>query len=409
MIKMEEKSLRITGTNTTFFNRITKTLTKMLIPTKIGINGMLITIKRNSLMKAYENYKKDTENYNKEELEKKYDEAYTVYLEALDKYVMDSIYKKVRNNTATDFEKDALSRYYEVTSLKEKEYMDYKYRKQKYLLELDKESIENSAKEKVQEKYKKFYIDKMDSLYKSILKNYSIKLADTTNIYDSSKEWIYVKIFYTLEEYIQNILTLKMEIGQKEEFKDIVNDYEKFESYTVGKLDTRDNIEKNMILLGISRKLFTHSIPLIVAEQCYEKLLKDARVLVQDTKMAAKREKAYNMLINLIEDYNIRLLSTKVYWENMKERDNYKKFWDKYKEISKLKDVDFDQYIKQKEILFIKNDMKKIENSKMDYSKINTYYKRKLIDYGAIRELKNSYKSTGKYSGTINIENRVVA
>lgn len=406
---MEEKSLRITGTNTTFFNRITKTLTKMLIPTKIGINGMLITIKRNSLMKAYENYKKDTENYNKEELEKKYDEAYTVYLEALDKYVMDSIYKKVRNNTATDFEKDALSRYYEVTSLKEKEYMDYKYRKQKYLLELDKESIENSAKEKVQEKYKKFYIDKMDTLYKSILKNYSIKLADTTNIYDSSKEWIYVKIFYTLEEYIQNILTLKMEIGQKEEFKDIVNDYEKFESYTVGKLDTRDNIEKNMILLGISRKLFTHSIPLIVAEQCYEKLLKDARVLVQDTKMAAKREKAYNMLINLIEDYNIRLLSTKVYWENMKERDNYKKFWDKYKEISKLKDIDFDQYIKQKEILFIKNDMKKIENSKMDYSKINTYYKRKLIDYGAIRELKNSYKSTGKYSGTINIENRVVA
>ena len=406
---MEEKSLRITGTNTTFFNRITKTLTKMLIPTKIGINGMLITIKRNSLMKAYENYKKDTENYDKEELEKKYDEAYTVYLEALDKYVMDSIYKKVKNNTATDFEKDALSRYYEVTSLKEKEYMDYKYRKQKYLLELDKESIENSAKEKVQEKYKKFYIDKMDTLYKSILKNYSIKLADTTNIYDSSKEWIYVKIFYTLEEYIQNILTLKMEIGQKEEFKDIVNDYEKFESYTVGKLDTRDNIEKNMILLGISRKLFTHSIPLIVAEQCYEKLLKDARVLVQDTKMAAKREKAYNMLINLIEDYNIRLLSTKVYWENMKERDNYKKFWDKYKEISKLKDIDFDQYIKQKEILFIKNDMKKIENSKMDYSKINTYYKRKLIDYGAIRELKNSYKSTGKYSGTINIENRVVA
>ena len=406
---MEEKSLRITGTNTTFFNKITKTLTKMLIPTKIGINGMLITMKRNSLIKAYENYIKDTEDYNKEELEKKYDEAYTVYLEALDKYVMDSIYKKVKNNTATEFEKDALSRYYEVTSLKEKEYMDYKYRKQKYLLELDKESVDTSAKEKLQEKYNKFYIDKMDSLYKSILKNYSIKLADTTNIYDSSKEWIYTKIFYTLEEYIQNILTLKMNIGQKDEFKDIVDDYERFESYTVGKLDTRDNIEKNMILLGISRKLFTHSIPLIVAEHCYEKLLKDARILVQDTKMAAKREKAYSMLINLIEDYNVRLLSTKVYWENMKERDNYKKFWDKYKQISKLKDTDFVEYIKQKEVLFIKNDMKKIENSKVDYSKIITYYKRKLVDYGAIRELKNGYKSVGKYTGTINKENRVVA
>ena len=406
---MEEKSLRITGANTTFFSKITKTITKMLIPTKIGINGMLISIKRNSLIKAYDNYKKETEEENKEELEKKYDSAYTLYLESLDKYVMDSIYKKVKNNTASEFEKDALSRYYEVTSLKEKEYMDYKYRKQKYLLELDKESVDVSAKEKVQEKYNKFYVDKMDALYKAILKNYSIKLADTTNIYDSSKEWIYVKIFYTLEEYIKNILPLKMEINPKNEFKDIIDDYERFESYTVGKLDTKDNIEKNMILLGISRKLFTHSIPLIVAEQCYEKLLKDARVLVQDTKMAAKREKAYAMLINLIEDYNIRLLSTKVYWNDMKERDNYRKYWDKYKEISKLKDVDFVEYMRQKEILFIKNDMKKLKNSKVDYSKIITYYRRKLIDYGAIRELKNDYKSIGKYTGTINKEDRVVA
>lgn len=407
---MEEKSLRITGANTTFFNKITKTLTKMLIPTKIGINGMLINIKRNALIKSYENYKKDTEDLNKDILEKKYDEAYTLYLEALDKYVLDSIYKKVKNNTATEFEKDALSRYYEVTSLKEKEYIDYKYRKQKYLLELDKESIEATGKEKLQEKYNKFYVDKMDILYKSILKNYSIKLADTTNIYDSSKEWIYVKIFYTLEEYIKNILTIKMKIEPKEEFSDIVDDYEKFDSYTVGKLDTKDNIEKNMILLGLSRKLFTHSIPLIVAEQCYEKLLKDARILVQDTKIATKRERAYTMLINLIEEYNKRLLSTKVYWQNPEERDNYKKYWDKYKEISKLKEVDYSEYVRQKEVLFIKKDIKKIKNSKVDYSKIITYYKRKLADYGAIKEIKNQYKSIrGKYTGTIKKEKKVVA
>ena len=93
----------------------------------------------------------------------------------------------------------------------------------------------------------------------------------------------------------------------------------KDETYTVGKLDTKDNIEKNVVLLGISRKLFTHSLPFIVATQCYEKLLKDARILVQDTKIATKRERAYSMLINLIEDYNIKLLSTKVYWENTKE------------------------------------------------------------------------------------------
>ena len=213
---MEEKSLRITGADKTFFNKITNTLTRILIPTKIGINGMLISVKRNSLLKAFENFISDNENYNKEELEKKYDSAYEGYLDSLDKYVMDSIYKKVRNETASEFEKNALSKYYEVTSLKENEYIEYKYRKQKYLIELDYEGIKISGKDRLIERYQEFYISKMDSLYKSILKNYSIKVADTTNIYDSTKEWIYVKIFHTLQEYIENILSLKTLINFNE-------------------------------------------------------------------------------------------------------------------------------------------------------------------------------------------------
>ena len=408
---MEERSLRITGADTGFFNKLTKTLTRMMIPTKIGINGMVITMKRNAMLKTYEAFSKENEDYNNDELEKKFDTAYTVYLEALDKHIMDSIYKKVKNGTASDFEKEALSKYYEVTSLKEKDFIDYKYRKQKYLIDLDWQGINANSKEKVKQKYISFYIYKMDSLYKSILKNYSIKLADTTNAYDSTKEWIYTKIFYTLEEYIQNILSLKVE-NFEDEFEGIKEEYERFQGFTVGKLDTRDNIEKNMILLGISRKLFTHSIPLIVAEQCYEKLLKDARILVQDTKIANKREKAYNMLINLIEDYNVRLLSTKVFWDDLSKRDEYKKFWDKYQKISKLKETDFIEYVKQKEILFIKDDLKKINNtdSKVDYSKLEIYYKRKLLDYGQIRELHNDYKSEGKYFGNIrNIVNKMSA
>ena len=396
---MEEKSLRITGTDKTFFNKITKTLTKMLIPTKIGINGMLISIKRNNLLKAYEGHQNSNENYNQKEAEAKYDTAYEGYLEALDKYVMDSIYKKVRNNTASDFEKEALAKYYEITSLKENEFVEYKNRKQKYLLELDNDGVQLSGKEKLIARYNTFYISKMDVLYKGILKNYSIKLADTTNTYEASKEWIYTKIFYTLEEYIQNILSLKIRIGEDNGIKDIIKEYENYESYTVGKLDTKDNIEKNVVLLSISRKLFTHSLPLIVAIQCYEKLLKDARSLVQDTKIATKRERAYSMLINLFEDYHVKLLSTKVYWENTKEREEFKALWSQYKEICKLKETNFIEYVRQKEILFIKNDMKKIkeDKTKTDYSKLIKYYKRKLIDYGAMRELKNAYISKGKY------------
>ncbi len=394
---MEERSLRITGADKNFFNKITTTLTKILTPTKIGINSMLISIRRNSLMKAYERYQDIEEDYDdKEELEDRYKSAYENYLEALDKYVMDSIYKKVKNDTASEFEKNALAKYYEVITLKENEYTEYKYRKQKYLIDLDYESVKVSGKEKVLERYKSFYSYRMDVLYKAILKNYSIKLADTTSRYDTTKDWIYTKIFLTLEDYVENILPLKIEAEEK--LEEVIPEYEKYEKYTIGKLDRRDNIEKNMILLGISRFLFTHSLPLIVAEQCYEKLLRDARMLVQDTKIATKREKAYSMLITLIEDYNLKLLSKKVYWEKPSEKDEYKKFWDKYKEISKLKEVDFVEYVKQKEILFIKDDLSKLrEENKIDYSKIKIYYKRKLIDYGAIKQLKDSYKSEGKY------------
>ncbi len=396
---MEERSLRITGTDKTFFNKLTTRLTKMLIPTRVGINSMLISMKRSSLLRAFDNLQKENnENYEKDELENKFDNTYTAYLEALDKYVLDSIYKKVKNGNATDFEKDALSRYYEVTSLKESEYVEYKNRKQKYLLELDHDSVVRNGKAKAIEKYQKFYISKMDVIYKAILKNYSIKLADFTDVYDVSKQWIYTKIFFTLEDYIENILALKIKNNDNGQYDELKEDYQKYEKYSVGKLDTRDTIEKNMVILGISRKLFTHSLPLVVAEQCYEKLVNDARTLVQDTKIAAKREKAYDMLINLIEDYNIKLLSTKVYWDSPLKREEYKKFWDKYKDISKKKETDFEEYIKQKEILFMKNDIKNIENVKIDFSKLIKYYKRKLVDYGAIKELRNSYKSmNGKF------------
>ena len=391
---MEERSLRVVATDKTFFNKLTNTLTKFLIPTQIGFNSLKISMKRNVLIKTYETLNAENAPVEKkEELEKRYDDAYTAYLEALDKYVLDTIYKKVKNETATQFESTALSQYYGIVQLKDREYNEYKYRKQKYLLELDNESVKNTAKEKVIEKYNRFYVSKQDSLYKGILKNYSIKLADSTNIYDSSKDWIYVKIFNTLEDYMKNILPLKI---SNPKLESVSKDYEKYEKFSVGKLDTRDNIEKNMILLGISRNLFTHSLPLVVAEQCYMKLLKDARCLVQDTKIAAKREKAYTMVLNLIEDYNIRLLSTKVYWDNSKEREEFKKFYEEYKQIEKLKEVDFIKYVKEKEILFIKTDLKKIRNDKTDYSRLIKYYKRKLVDYGLMKEIRKAKKQNVK-------------
>ena len=50
---MEGKSLRVYNTERTFFSKITNTITKLLIPTKVGINGVLISLKRNNLLKSY--------------------------------------------------------------------------------------------------------------------------------------------------------------------------------------------------------------------------------------------------------------------------------------------------------------------------------------------------------------------
>lgn len=52
---MEERSLRIYDSEKTFFSKITNTINKLFIPTKIGINGMLISIKRNNILKVYDN------------------------------------------------------------------------------------------------------------------------------------------------------------------------------------------------------------------------------------------------------------------------------------------------------------------------------------------------------------------
>ena len=152
-----------------------------------------------------------------------------------------------------------------------------------------------------------------------------------------------------------------------------------------------------MVLLAISRKLFTHSLPLIVAEQCYIKLLKDVRSLIVDTRVIKKQEKAYSLLIHLIEDYNIKLLSTKIYWDKPQDRDTYKEFWKKYQDIQHLKNEDYIEYQRQKEILFIKGDLKEVYKNENKYFKIINFYKNKLVALGAMKELKNTYISCGSY------------
>ena len=68
---MEERGLRVARTDGAFFSKISTTISKLLIPTKIGINGMLIAIKRNSVLKNYEACQKNEEPEKEEILQKR--------------------------------------------------------------------------------------------------------------------------------------------------------------------------------------------------------------------------------------------------------------------------------------------------------------------------------------------------
>lgn len=385
----EEKSLKVYDTRRTFFSKIGSTLGKILTPTKLGFNNLLVSMKRSSMIKNYKNMinaKQGKEEVN----EKKFEESYSLYLDSIDQLIIETIYKKVRMNTASDFEKEALSKYYNIIHLKENDEIEYKYKKQQYLLHLDYNDLKISGKEKQIAEYQTVYLYEMEQLYKALLKHYSIKLPE--KMLPAQKENLYNKLFETLEEYVTNIIPLK-KINDEE----LIKECSLFETYEVGKLDQVDILDKRMILLGISRKLFVHSLPLVVAERCYIKLLKDTRNLIVDTKIARKRENAYQLLLRMFEQYNQKLLAVKIYWNKNEEKIKYNQFAIKCKELENVrKEQGLHAYDVRKQILYIREDMKYLERYDDKYYRILQFYRGRLVKLGDMKELKNICK-TGNY------------
>ena len=388
---MEERSLKVVDSNKTFFGKLSKTLSKIIIPTKIGINGFVINLKRNNLLKAYEimNNSKTSDEEKKKVISSKYQEAYSLYLEAIDKHIMDTVYKKVKTNTASEFEKEAMGNYYKITTLKSTDYVEYKYQKQKYLIELDYESLKMNTKSKALERYKEFYLTQMDTFYKGILKNYSVKLAECSRRINTNVD-VYNKIFDVLSEYVSKILYIKMQDENSLIEEKIGNEIHRLDQFEIGELDAKDYIEKNMILLGISRQVFTHSLPLVAAEQCYNKLLNDTRKWIVRTTDEKLKMETYNLLLDLLEAYDIKLLSGKVYWEKIDEREKYKRFYAEYEKA---------ETSREKEILFLKREISILDSNK-ENKEIIQFYKNRLISYGAMKSLKNNCRTSTKFTKT---------
>lgn len=385
--QVQEKSLRVYDTKKTFFTKIGTTFSKIFAPTKIGFNNLLVGMKRNAMIRNYYNIEKFKEDEKKELAERKFEESYSLYLESIDQLIIETIYKKVKNDTATDFEKEALSKYYNVIHLKEVDETEYKYKKQQYLIALDYRALRETNKDKQLETFKPIYIKEMDRLYKALLKEYSIKISE--RLTPSEKEVIYEKIFYTLGEYVSDIIPMK-----KIEDKELIKECSLFETYEVGKLDQVDILDKNTILLGISRKLFVHSLPMIVAEKCYVKLLKDTRNLIVDTKILRKRQAAYQLLLRIMKQYAEKLLDLKIYWNDNDAKKEYGIFKAKRNNLEKEREkLGFQEFERREQILFIREDMKYLERYNDKYYRILKFYRSKLVELNDMKQVKNKCRT----------------
>ena len=98
--------------------------------------------------------------------------------------------------------------------------------------------------------------------------------------------------------------------------------------------------------------------------------------MIVKTKEKPKKDQIFDMYIEVVEDYNVRLLSTKVYWDKPEKREEYKEFWNKYKEIIKTENNKKREL--EKQILFLKNELKE-SNDKLFVKEI----KQKLVELGA--------------------------
>ena len=76
-----------------------------------------------------------------------------------------------------------------------------------YLLNLDYETVDNLNKPALSERYKFLYSSQMESLYKGLLKHYSIKLAD--NLTPGAKEDVFNKNLLYFRRIYRKYFTIK--------------------------------------------------------------------------------------------------------------------------------------------------------------------------------------------------------
>lgn len=272
--------------------------------------------------------------------------------------MMNKIYKRVKLEIATEYEKNILSEYYYILKLKEEHYEEYNYIKQKFLIDLDYENIESD--EKIFENFKITYEYIINKIYGNLL-----KLND--NKYETNRNEYILSVIeeYNNDKYVKFILKEKDIEPYVYDIKEDSNDIE------IASL----NKQKYKILLNIIDKLFV--------EQVNNEFIDYINGLI-----SKEKEK--------IESKNKRRISLKNKVEN-------KKIFVKIKEKKKMKKENNKSFIKIAFIaiaiiivLFLVFNLLTQKNKKLNIDGSNINFTYSSLDYKQIEEDQDEIKLESK-------------
>lgn len=388
---MPELQLKIAkNTDDGVFGKAISNFNKVLYSSGGGFYNIVINTKRNNIVKLFSNYKNATtiaDEGKRSQVTAKYEKAYENYINMLEKYLTEIVYNRVQKKVASLNESRMLSSYYEINALKGNEYTEYKNRRQLLLLDMDWATVLSTKNENFTKKYKEFYLYNEEQLYKASMRHYAVLLTDTKIENGDEK---YSKIYGLIENYIKSVLphVEKLDSRDKiiEAYKNLVT------SIDVYSKKKSDEIRRNKVLLEISRELFTYSLPMIAAEQCFLDLIQKTRIAIENSFIDAEQFELYQLLLDLLESYHGNVLSQKVYWETQKEREAHQKIWGELKESKKLERIDYDEYKRKREIIFLKDELKILKETKSKLDKLKIYYIDRIKQLHGLREFKNTPK-----------------
>lgn len=350
---------------------------------------LLISTKRSGVLKHFSNYNSAMEIVDENKRNSviaKYQKVFENYLSTLEKYITETIYTKMQKKVSNMEEDKIMASYYEINALKGIDHVEYKNRLQMLLLNMEWSSISATKTGKFLDKYKEFYLYNMEELYKASMRHAAVLLANAKEG-DQDK---YDVVYNLIENYIKNILHILPESKQNTQ---IIEDYKKYvltlDSYA--KKEYND-LRRKLSLLGFGRVLFVYSLPTIAAEQCYINIITAARTYLSNYFIEADKYEAYQVLLDAIEEYVDNVLVKKSYWNTVTEEEEFKKFNTKWSELKKLARIDYDDFKNQREILFVKNDLKHIKKEKLKLDEVRKYYRDRMLQLHALRRLSTKYQ-----------------